>query len=98
MAYYAGEYLQEACAHVDLFAPRHLLIILAVVLLVFGTKKLKTLGSDLGAAVKGFKDSMREAERDPEKEQPPAQETKQIASADKPAEKATEKSTDKNAA
>jgi len=84
---------------VDLFAPRHLLIILAVVLLVFGTKKLKTLGSDLGAAVKGFKDSMREAERDPEKEQqPPAQETKQLASSEKPAEKTAEKATDKNAA
>jgi sec-independent protein translocase protein TatA len=43
----------------DLFAPRHLLIILAMVLLVFGTKKLKTIGADLGAAVRGFKDSMR---------------------------------------
>jgi len=46
----------------DLFAPRHLLIILLVVLLVFGTKKLKTIGSDLGAAVKGFKQSMKEGE------------------------------------
>jgi len=46
----------------DLFAPRHLLIILLVVLLVFGTKKLKTIGSDLGAAVKGFKHSMKEGE------------------------------------
>jgi sec-independent protein translocase protein TatA len=47
---------------VDLFAPRHLLIILVVVLLVFGTKKIKTLGSDLGAAVKGFKSAMKEGE------------------------------------
>jgi sec-independent protein translocase protein TatA len=46
----------------DLFAPRHLLIILVIVLLVFGTKKLKTIGSDLGAAVRGFKDSMRSGE------------------------------------
>lgn len=46
----------------DLFAPRHLLIILVVVLLVFGTKKLKTLGSDLGAAVRGFKKAMQEGE------------------------------------
>lgn len=46
----------------DLFAPRHLLIILAVCLLVFGTKKLKTLGSDLGSAVRGFKKAMSEAE------------------------------------
>jgi sec-independent protein translocase protein TatA len=46
----------------DLFAPRHLLIILLVVLLVFGTKKLKTIGSDLGAAIKGFKKSMSDGE------------------------------------
>jgi len=47
---------------VDLFAPRHLLIILVVVLLIFGTKKLKTIGSDLGAAVRGFKKSMSDGE------------------------------------
>jgi len=46
----------------DIFAPRHLLIILAIVLLVFGTKKLRTIGSDLGSAVKGFKDSMKGGE------------------------------------
>ena len=46
----------------DLFAPRHLLIILAIALLVFGTKKLKTLGSDLGGAVKGFKQAMKDGE------------------------------------
>ena len=37
----------------DLFAPRHLLIILAIVLVVFGTKKLKNIASDLGGAVRG---------------------------------------------
>jgi len=42
----------------DIFAPRHLLIILAIALLVFGTKKLRTIGSDMGAAVRGFKHSM----------------------------------------
>ena len=42
----------------DLFAPRHLLIILLVCLLVFGTKKLRTIGADLGAAVRGFKNAM----------------------------------------
>ncbi len=46
----------------DLLAPRHLLIILLVVLLVFGTKKLKTLGADLGGAVRGFKQAMKEGE------------------------------------
>ena len=84
----------------DLFAPRHLLIILAVVLLVFGTKKLKTLGSDLGAAVKGFKESMRDAENnEPPTERPqPPTEAKQLASNEKPAEKPAEKTTDKTAA
>ncbi len=46
----------------DLFAPRHLLIILVIALVVFGGKKLKTLGSDLGSAVKGFKQAMKEGE------------------------------------
>ena len=39
----------------------HWLIVLVIVMLVFGTKKLKNIGSDLGGAVKGFKDGMREA-------------------------------------
>jgi len=42
------------------FSIWHWLIVLAVVLLVFGTKKLRNVGSDLGGAVKGFKDAMRE--------------------------------------
>ena len=44
----------------DLFAPRHLLLILLIVLLVFGTKKLKTIGADLGGAVRGFKHAMKD--------------------------------------
>lgn len=40
----------------------HWLIVLLVVVLVFGTKKLRNLGSDLGGAVKGFKEGMREDE------------------------------------
>ncbi|MEX1664855.1 Sec-independent protein translocase subunit TatA [Zhongshania arctica] len=36
-----------------------LLIILAIVVLLFGTKKLKGMGGDLGSALKGFKDSMQ---------------------------------------
>jgi sec-independent protein translocase protein TatA len=36
----------------------HWLIVLAVVILIFGTKKLKNIGSDLGGAVKGFKEGM----------------------------------------
>lgn len=41
---------------------RELVVILLVVLLVFGAKKLRTIGSDLGAAVRGFKKSMNEGE------------------------------------
>jgi sec-independent protein translocase protein TatA len=41
---------------------KELLIILVVVLLVFGAKKLKTIGSDLGSAVRGFKKSMNEGD------------------------------------
>lgn len=41
---------------------RELLIILLVVLVVFGAKKLRTVGSDLGAAVRGFKKAMNEGE------------------------------------
>ena len=40
----------------------HWLIVLVIVLLVFGTKKLRNLGSDLGGAVKGFKDGVKGGE------------------------------------
>ncbi|MEN9705229.1 MAG: hypothetical protein RLZZ393_1108 [Pseudomonadota bacterium] len=46
----------------ELFSPRHLLVILLIVLVVFGTKKLRSIGSDLGGAVKGFKKAMNEGE------------------------------------
>ncbi len=39
-----------------------LLIILVIVILVFGTKKLKNIGSDLGGALKGFKNAMKDDE------------------------------------
>ena len=42
------------------FSIWHWLIVLAIVVLVFGTKKLKNIGSDLGGAVKGFKDGMKD--------------------------------------
>ena len=45
-----------------------LLIILVVVILIFGTKKLRTLGGDLGGAVKGFKKAMSEDEKKQEAE------------------------------
>ena len=41
-----------------------LLIVLALVILIFGTKKLKNLGGDIGSAVKGFKSAMKDGEND----------------------------------
>jgi sec-independent protein translocase protein TatA len=38
----------------------HLIIFLVIIVLIFGTKKLKNIGSDLGGAVKGFKDGMKD--------------------------------------
>lgn len=42
------------------FSIWHWLIVLVIVVLIFGTKKLKNMGSDLGGAVKGFKDGVRD--------------------------------------
>lgn len=44
------------------FSIWHWLIVLLVVVLIFGTKKLRSLGSDLGGAVRGFKDGMKSEE------------------------------------
>jgi len=44
--------------------PVQLLIVLAIVLAIFGTKRLRTLGSDLGSAVKGFRSAMDDAEKE----------------------------------
>jgi sec-independent protein translocase protein TatA len=46
------------------FSIWHWLIVLVIVMLVFGTKKLRNVGQDLGGAVKGFKDGMKEANAD----------------------------------
>lgn len=43
--------------------PVQLLIVLAIVLLLFGTKRLRTLGSDLGKSIKGFRSAMNEADQ-----------------------------------
>lgn len=53
------------------FSIWHWLVVLVIVVLVFGTKKLRNLGSDLGGAVKGFKDGVKSA--DEEKTSPPPQ-------------------------
>ncbi len=48
------------------FSIWHWLIVLLIVVMVFGTKKLKNIGSDLGGAVKGFKDGMKDGGAAPE--------------------------------
>lgn len=57
------------------FSIWHWLIVLVIVLLVFGTKKLKNLGSDLGGAVKGFKDGIKDGAAG---EAPPANPAQQV--------------------
>lgn len=49
----------------------HWLIVLLIVVMVFGTKKLKNMGSDLGGAVKGFKDGMKDGSADDAAPVPP---------------------------
>ena len=46
--------------------PFELIIILAIVILIYGGKRLKNLGSDLGGAIKGFKSSVKDAETEEE--------------------------------
>ncbi len=65
------------------FSIWHWLIVLLIVVLVFGTKKLKNIGSDLGGAVKGFKDGMRDGQA-PETPVPP-QSQQQVTAAQTPA-------------
>ena len=47
------------------FSIWHWLIVLLIVVLVFGTKKLRNIGSDVGGAVKNFKDAVREEQQSP---------------------------------
>ena len=44
------------------FSIPHLLVVLAIVILVFGTKRLKNIGADLGDAIKGFRSAIKEGE------------------------------------
>ena len=57
------------------FSIWHWLIVLVIVMLIFGTKKLRNIGQDLGGAVKGFKDGMKDANApdQPAADSPPAQ-------------------------
>jgi sec-independent protein translocase protein TatA len=49
--------------------PIQLLIVLVIVLAIFGTKRLRSLGSDLGSAVKGFRSAVSDADKETETEQ-----------------------------
>lgn len=51
-------------------SPWSLLLILAIVLLLFGTKRLKNLGGDLGGAIKGFKNAMSDEDKAQAKDAP----------------------------
>ena len=55
----------------------HWLIVLLIIVLIFGTKKLRNIGQDLGGAVKGFKDGMKEGTAEKSAEAPPQQVTGQ---------------------
>ena len=74
------------------FSIWHWLIVLLIVVMVFGTKKLKNIGGDLGGAVKGFKDGMKEGGQ-PAAEEPAAPAaataTAQVTAHTAPADKTT---------
>ena len=53
------------------FSIWHWLIVLLVVVLIFGTKKLRNIGQDLGGAVRGFKEGMKSAEEENAAATPP---------------------------
>ena len=57
----------------------HWIILLVIVLLVFGTKKLRNIGGDLGGAVKNFKDSMKPEDADKKPEQLAAEQAAKAA-------------------
>lgn len=62
-------------------SPIQLLIIFGIVILIFGTAKLKNFGGDLGGAIKGFKKAMNDDEDSPK---PSSDEARQIESGEKP--------------
>jgi sec-independent protein translocase protein TatA len=64
------------------FSIWHWLIVLLIVVMVFGTKKLKNMGGDLGSAVKGFKDGMKDGSSSAD-DKPAAQVTATAADAAK---------------
>lgn len=71
------------------FSIWHWLIVLVIVVLVFGTKRLKNIGGDLGGAVKGFREAMKSGEQETQNEQARLAETEEAPT--KPAEPAEQR-------
>ena len=69
------------------FSIWHWLIVLLIVVMVFGTKKLKNMGGDFGSAVKGFKDGMKDGSTSVDDK--PAAASAQVANAAAPPDKTT---------
>lgn len=72
----------------------HWLIVLLIVALVFGTKKLRNIGTDLGGAVKGFKEGIKEAETSAEAQQQQQRELPRNGAVDVEAKEKTPRSGD----
>lgn len=73
-----------------IFDIKHWIVILIVVILIFGTKRLKNLGSDLGETVKGFRKAMNSEEDTPAPQQPANEQLKQAQTIDAQAQKVEE--------
>jgi sec-independent protein translocase protein TatA len=67
----------------------HLIIFLVIIVVIFGTKKLRNIGSDLGGAVKGFKDGMKDGTEKPPESPAVAPHTQQVSAAPPVAAKET---------
>jgi sec-independent protein translocase protein TatA len=67
----------------------HLIIFLVIIVVIFGTKKLRNIGSDLGGAVKGFKDGMKDGGEKPAEPATAAPHTQQVSAATSTAAKET---------
>ena len=65
------------------FSTTHLIIFLVIIVVIFGTKKLRNIGSDLGGAVKGFKDGMKDGSTPDSAATPPNGQVASPAVADK---------------
>jgi sec-independent protein translocase protein TatA len=68
------------------FSTTHLIIFLVIIVVIFGTKKLRNIGSDLGGAVKGFKDGMKDGSEKAADAAAAATPAQQVGSASKAAQ------------